>query len=487
MLLVIGFRMVQSENNFRWWICWFCLLLTASSVAAQDNELSLDDLIAGYEANNAAFQNAALVMTWQAVSRNDQFRERYNTAHRAFAKLIRENPRSWSPGSDEFGAIRTLQTAFNFELVNESDYQPGSYQIFHCDAGNRLRWSRDSEFQWDNDGVNSFLLDSDAEIGVLTVSNTDRFVAHALTFLDPTFGLRRRFILATSDEKQLNYPAKRSSPVELTFGDKPTILGSPYGRLFLRGSESPARGSATVSISLQGNIAIVEIEEQPLDLWQFHHVFRGEKIYAEIEIDKGCLPRLLKISPIMKVGDKVLREFADIAWSQVMEFANEELPGIGFFPRRMESRRYWWFPNEENYERILDVESVFLGSYFEYGVPRPPEEIVQAMQTNWQVLDIFIGDSGDIRKLIDLNCPEGGDSVLDFKQNVFRAISQGVGESQGEIETVTLNPQIAERLERSVSESSSIRNWLLLWVFMVIVGLAIIIAVKHFKSSHSVD
>ncbi len=380
-------------------------------------QLTYEDLVAGYRANQASFEDASFQMKWRSHSFATDYEDQFRKSFATLGKVLRENPKGWPVGGRELHSIRLLQASYDLNMLKPRDFDTGTWQLFHGSTGSRLRRAFDSRAVWSDDGFPEFLADSDADLRVLTVLPNEPFFSNALTFNRPPQGLTRRFVIAQPNNAMSEYPDACCAPICINFQGHPTVVKAPYDELYWAKEDSEARAAAQIEIRLEGDIAFVEIEDAPLALFPNSVQQYGWKIYAEIEVNKGCLPRLVKRSRIFRFGERINRGLADTTWGEVLEFENAELAGVGFYPRKIEARNYRCFPTEENIARILESDNPNFIHEFDQ-VQQPLDEIVESDRRVTEVEAISLWEPKQNNHRLSFDVPTNADSVFDFKNNV---------------------------------------------------------------------
>lgn len=454
-------------------------------------QIQYADLSNQYLENNRKFLKQGFRFQWTIDGEYPQSEEVYADASRAYRRIAeqidanqqgrRQHFEMMAKTFDSPGAI-SGQPASGGRAPPE--FLAGQYGLYSSPRGTRLRvaarWK--NEPPWEDNGWENFPLDG-GPMRVLTYFNDELFYTFASSNIDPKGQPVRAFHVRHISQKEL--PESIPGTIRLNSG---SLKVDQYDELLFESSPSEGRKLAKYKITpLEDGVVAVEITDQPLnELSYAPGIKQGFKIYAEIETRKGGLPRLIKSTQMFDYLGKILNAKAEASeWEREIHFENVEIPGLGFYAKKIIHISYRWFPTEAEIPQMLSEERS--NYFYEYNRVRDPSQIfpffigkmsVEMAETwDWQNPDrqfskeekaahIFVDEQSGISEMhFDKITRNRTSDKIATNEDSEKSIDEFEGASNGGLELMNETNLFAiqNNSESAVAQST----WLLVWLGLI--------------------
>ncbi len=438
-----------------------CLvIITSGRLHAQ---MTLEDICASYFENQANFARSRVEFKWRNSVEYVTPETRFQEAFSAYAEAIAKS--GWEPNTPQAGGGKYLQS--QFDLVTNKNLNAlrpdiGLFHVLYSPEGCRLTTCRASKVvdaNW-SDGLSYFDDNNEIDVFVANVSSGN-FCARAISRKDPRNNrMSKSYWVFPRDAPELGIKSESiPSPVLLPFAKQESPFFSYLGYWLFAGQKLPARKESKISVRETGDIAIVEIEEPPLNPLAPDAKY-GSRIYAEIETRKGCLPRLIKVSNIYELRGEIYRN--DSSWEIVIEATNNELPGVGFFPSNTTVTSYAWFPTSNDVSRILENKTFEFP--VEKGLARPADQILERERVKITTELASKWTPENSKDVFSLDIPSDAEIVIDRKTG--KNYSQAALNAQAENKV-----RLKEKEDGPVERGPNKMLWISFWAALSLIGL----------------
>lgn len=294
-------------------------------------QVTFADLEAGYRENVAKLSELSYRADWSSNAKElpVEFLESQEKVHQTLTRLQNQLPEG---GAKEFcnAIVNSFSKAEIQKSANRKNMDPFG-QFLNTEKGIWIRSFMDHPGELPSElnrrvppdtsvSVSTFVIPPDFEY--LGIHNFDSRNQHSHFSV-----LSYQESKKTVPHFQLPIPLPKTDP-------KLCEMASCYTDDLFPSNPSRGRMSAKIEVQIEGQIAVVKI----MDLFHFTPLaddqwIEGASIYAELEMDKGFLPKIIKTSRVAWYQGKLLNRLADDYWSSEVQFENERLETGIFVPR----------------------------------------------------------------------------------------------------------------------------------------------------------
>lgn len=431
-------------------------------------QITYEDISATFLENQNNFVRSNIDLKWQTSIEFSTPNERFQEAYDAYTTAIEEA--KLKEGSREKMGAEFLRSSYDLQLQSVDLPWKGSFHVFHCKRGCRLRIAKDPKVNW-ADGWPNF--DGNNELYVYTTDiDVENFCSLALSqYNQNAGGIVKHFTVLPRNAPEMRLQTESIMiPVLLPFGRLDSPFVSPIKGVF-PDEASSSRKQGKISIREEGDIAIIEIVELPLTSVGERSLL-GLKLYAEIEKHKGCHPRLVKFSTINDINGEIFQN--DSYWEYVYELTISELSGVGFYPSETILTEYRWFPSKDDVARILQNKHFDISK--EKSLKRPAEQILEWRKTKMKVEKISTWSVEESNRSFSLDVPNDAERVIDQKTGknyvkLSEQTKQALAARQAELKDDIQPTPVLNK-----------KTWIFFWAGLSALGLIVLISIRYVKN-----
>ena len=451
-----------------------CLIGTVTFVIAGlmagflTGQLTYEDVWAGFHENQLRFQRANVEFHWKyGPQLRIEDHIRYSEAIDALDLLA--GLLSLEPDSHEYTRIKRWREAFEITEAEDSSATQ-QYFVQHATQGCRLRILQNSLAVHNVDLLDVFDSNIDDAMSVWTAIRGEPFVSRGITQkIDNPTRIIRSFYVGPFDDPNISNGLSAISPVSLTFGSHQSPFDAIGRSAFRIAPEELVDGEDRVSIREEGSIAILEIETKPRSNSVALGAHMGFRLYAEIETDKGYLPRVVKTGHVYLIENETVYDPEPPHWSDVIFFTNLPLEGVGFYSAETSYITYTWFP------KVSDVD--FLANRIMANPPTMsllglPKERLGPLLENKYVVTKAMNWDPSTNPIFTLEAPPLTTVVIDKKTGENYRIPDTPSDQE---------PVLSFDSDDSIDGHKTTTNrpfqymWFGLWVLLSLIGLRLIL------------
>ncbi len=311
----------------------------------------MEDLAAGFQRNALELSERSYRIDWKSTPKlSSEYLKSVSQVHK---KLSEMQGSLKDQGAKEFhnavmNSFSPMELSKTFENKKDTD---GFGQFLNTSKGSWYRvFVRDPG---ELPGSLSIDAPEDANVSVSTFVMPVELDYFGIENLDQRTKLTHFSVLPLHKFKETVTPF--TLPFPLPSDCKLRKFASSYTDILFPVDPNEARSTAKIDVTVEGHIAVVRISDlenmdpKSSDKWN-----EGRVIYAELEMDKGFLPRVIKTSRVAWHDGQLLDKLSKDFWFKVMEFENEELESGVFTHKSIKMSNFALIFSDRSTERFIN-------------------------------------------------------------------------------------------------------------------------------------